>query len=131
VSHGSFNTQLLKAKVSAGTRKWSFVTAVSRISSDNDFELPNGDRNANGQYQSNNVSASAAFRINNRNILKFYSQLTDGERNFSLFLPSDTNQKYFDFNTRNLLEWENRSGNLISKLKVAHLNEQYTYFLNI
>src|SRR5690606_15255723 len=60
VSHGSFNTQLLKAKVSAGTRKWSFVTAVSRISSDNDFELPNGDRNANGQYQSNNVSASAA-----------------------------------------------------------------------
>ncbi|MBF6607894.1 MAG: TonB-dependent receptor [Flavobacterium sp.] len=131
VSHGSFNTQLLKAKVSAGTRKWSFVTAVSRISSDNDFELPNGGRNINGQYQSNNVSASTAFRINNRNILKFYSQLTDGERNFSLFLPSDTNQKYFDFNTRNLLEWENRSGKLISKLKVAHLNEQYTYFLNI
>ena len=128
---GSFNTLAINYNVDAGGKNWTVNAAISHNKSDNNFKLFNGGRNINGRFTNLSFSANAAYRLNRGNILKFYNSVFEGDRHFSLLTPTDTKTKYFDSNSRNLLQWENTLGKLKSKIGAAYLKESYEYFQNI
>jgi len=131
VNYGSFNTQGYHYKTNIGTDRFSASVSITRNSSDNDYDYANGGTNINGQYYNTSVNAVAAYKLNAKNRLTFYSYLFDGERHFSLIFPSEVKTKYRDANTRNLLEWAGNYGKFTSKLKAAFLQEEYKYYPNI
>ncbi|MCR5861761.1 TonB-dependent receptor [Flavobacterium sp. J372] len=129
--YGSFNTLGMNYNMQAGTERFTMQASASRNSSDNDFEYPNSKlKNDNGQYYNTSLNASAAYKLTNRQTLKFYSYMFDGERHFSRTLAAPSRSKYHDTNTRNLLEWEAVNSSSTSKVKLAHLTEKYRYFEN-
>ena len=132
VYYGDFNTLSAVYGITAATNKWSVNASLTRNSSDNDFKfVGQEDRNVNGQYYNNNLSTAIGYKINAKNSIKFYSELYDGERHFSLTSPYAVKTKYQDFNTRNLVTWTSIVGNSTSNLKVAYITEHYNYFEDI
>lgn len=129
--YGSFGTYGLNYKLNAGTDRFSTQVSISRNASDNDYGYPNGGSNINGQFYNTSLNAALAYKLNDANSLKFYSYVFDGERHFSLILPSETKTKYRDTNYRNLLEWQSQFGRFTSKVKAAFLSEHYKYYQNI
>lgn len=129
---GSFNTHDLRYRFKTARGDWSLLVSGARNSSDNDYKLPN-DRgeNSNGEFYNNTLNIGVAYRFSRQNTLKFYSELFEGARHFSLIRPSETKTKYKNLNSRNLLEWENKFSNFTSLAKVAFLDEHYKYFDNI
>lgn len=132
LSYGSFSTVNAAYNLRASNRQMSAELGVSRNSSDNDYEYPNtkNKHNENGQYYNSSMNAAFGYRISNRNFVKMYSQIFEGERHFSGTLAAKSKSKYQDLNSRNLLEWDSFFGTFISKLKFAWLSEQYKYFEN-
>lgn len=131
-NYGSYNTVGIHYDTRFATEKFGIVASVSRNSSDNDYDFADGSgHNRNGQYYNNSYNVTAGYTLNAYNTLRLYSYLYDGDRHFSLMLPSDTRTKYHDFNTRNMLEWVLEKQQFISKLKAAHLHEEYKYYPNI
>lgn len=129
--YGSFNTLGMNYKVQAGTEKFSVQASASRNSSDNDFDYPNSKlKNDNGQYYNTSFNAAAAYKLTDNQTLKFFTYSFDGERHFSRTRAAPSRSKYQDTNTRNLLEWEVRGTSYTSKVKLAHLTEEYRYFEN-
>lgn len=132
LQYGSFNTLDARYKIKTSGNKWSLSVALARNSSDNDYEWPVEDRiNENGKFYNNNLNIGLAYRLSDKNTLKFYSEVFDGERHFSLIRPSETRTKYRDLNTRNLLEWVSEFGDLISVARLAYLDENYRYYENV
>lgn len=131
-NYGSFNTLGLHYAGTMATDKFSASLSFTRNSSDNDYDYVGKDgHNLNGQYYNNSASATVGYKINQKNVLTYYSYLFDGERHFSLIFPSETRTKYDNFDTRNMLEWTGYYGRFTSKLKAAYLSEKYKYFDNI
>lgn len=133
-SIGSFNTQDLSYKTQYGNDRFSVGVAVAYTHSDNDFtyEVRNREReNLNGQFYNVSLGTTLGYKINERNTLRYYNNVYDGERHFSLILPTETPTKYHDFNTRQLLEWEAKYGKFLSVLRGAYLTERYEFFGNI
>ncbi|PKD16984.1 TonB-dependent receptor [Salegentibacter salinarum] len=132
VQYGSFNTLDARYKIKTSGKKWSLSVATARNSSDNDYEWPiEGRENENGEFYNSNLNLGFAYRLNKKNTLKFYSEIFDGERHFSLIRPSETKTKYQNFDTRNLLEWVGEFDDFISVARLAHLNENYKFYGNI
>ena len=132
LQYGSFNTLDARYKIKTSTKKWSLSAALARNSSDNDYDWPlKGRKNVNGSFYNNNLNIGLAYRFNKRNTLKFYSEVFEGERHFSLIRPSETKTKYSNVNSRNLLEWVSEFGNFISVARLAYLDENYRYYPNI
>ncbi|MDI1256810.1 MAG: TonB-dependent receptor [Flavobacterium sp.] len=130
--YGSFNTLGLHYGLDVSNGKYSLKVSLSNNSSDNDYAYPkSGFKNENGQFFNRSYNVAFGYKINLKNFLKFYSQIFDGERHFSLASPSDTKTKYKDFNTRHLLEWSCYQNHFVSKLKLAYLSEEYNYFGDI
>jgi len=132
-SIGSFNTQDVSYSSKYGDDKLSLGLTIAYTHSDNDYsyEFNGQDRtNLNGQFYNVAVSTNLGYKINSKNTLRYYSYLFDGERHFSLVLPTETPTKYKDFNTRQLLEWEGKYGKVLSVLRGAYLTESYKYFGN-
>ncbi|HEU0137915.1 MAG TPA: TonB-dependent receptor [Flavobacterium sp.] len=128
-SYGSFNTFAAQYDLKASTDRLSIGANFSRNSSDNDFEFVNGlGANTNGQFYNNNLSTSIGYRINNGNTLRFFSNIYDSRRHFSLLTPTDNKTRYEDFNVRNLVEWITLSGAFSSIVKAAFIVEEYKYF---
>lgn len=131
LSYGSFNTLNANYKLSVANEKWSTQVNVSRNSSDNDYGyLGTDQKNENGQFYNTSLNADFAYKLNKSNFIKFYSQLFESERHFSGTLAALSKSKYEDLNARNLLEWDGFWNAFTSKLRVAFLSEQYTYFEN-
>lgn len=128
LNYGSYNTQGLNYKFNAANKKFSSSFAISRNSSDNDYEYPSGIINENGQYYNTSLNASLGYKLNEKNILRLYSYFYDGERHFSRTVSAPSLSKYKDYNTRNLLEWLGIYGKFTSKLKAAYLTENYKYY---
>ena len=132
VSYGSFHTLDARYNLEASTNKWSVDFSLVRNSSDNDYAYPDEGRfNENGQYENTGANLGFAYKLNQTNRLKFFSQIYDGERHFSLIRSSETKTRYEDFNFRNLLEWELYAGKFTSISRFAFLAEEYKYFGNI
>ncbi|MES2574930.1 MAG: TonB-dependent receptor [Bacteroidota bacterium] len=131
INYGSFNTLGVNYKMQMATTKFSTQVSISRNSSDNDYAyLDTNKKNENGQFYNTSLNVNLGYKIDPKNVLKFYSYLFDGERHFSGTLAAPSKSKYIDLNTRNLLEWIGTYNQFISKFKVAFLSEKYKYFEN-
>ncbi len=129
---GSFNTSDFSYNSHFSNEQLSVNISVSHTFSDNDFNYINSSRsNINGEFNNLGLTANIGYKINSNNILKYYSYVYDGKRQFSLILPTETPTKYEDFNTRQLLEWNGMYGKFLSTLKLAYITERYKYFANI
>ena len=131
VNYGSFNTIGANYKIKMATTKFSAQAAISRNSSDNDYDYLNSNlKNENGQFYNTSMNVSLGYKINSSQILKLHSHLFDSERYLSGTLAASSQSKYIDLTNRNLLEWIGTYNHFVSKLKVAFLNENYKYFEN-
>lgn len=111
------------------SNKKTLQIQYSRNSSDNDYKYLNTTlKNENGAFTNDHFSLQFGYQLNNKNQLAYYNQLLQSDRQFSAALYSVSNAKYKDLQIRNLLEWTNLYGQLVSKTKVAHLLENYQYF---
>jgi vitamin B12 transporter len=129
--YGSYNTFGLNYNLKAGTEKLSADINISRNTSDNDYTYPGTDlKNENGQYRNTSINAAIGYKLDDKNILRFYSYAFNGERHFSGTLAAPSRSKYRDINTRNLVEWTGIYNRFTSRLKAAYLYEKYKYFEN-
>lgn len=130
--YGSFATYDVNFQSQLASEKYSLQLSIVHSASENDFEwIGKNRKNLNGQYENSSFSANFGYKINDKNTLKFYSNLFNGERHFSLVLPSETPTKYDNFDFRNLLEWTSFIDKFTSRVKLAHLLEEYEYYPNI
>ena len=132
INHGSFNTTGINFKSTFADDKSSTQVSISRNSSTNDYPILNYPdlKNENGQFKNTSMNLSLGYKINDNNLLKFYSQFFDSERFLSASLGGISNAKYQDFNTRNLLEFSYLSNKFNHVIKTAFLTENYKYFSN-
>lgn len=131
LGYGSFNTFQGHYKIAASNEKVSANVGVSRNSSTNDYDYIDSKKdlkNQNGQFYNTSLNAAFGYKINQRNYLKLYSQVFEGERHFSGTTAAVGKSKYRDLNTRNMLEWAGLYDKFTSKLKVASFSEKYHYF---
>ncbi len=132
LSYGSFNTYDARYQLTAADKNWSTKISFSRNQSDNDFEYIDADRkNLNGAFYNNSLNAVFGYQFHENNTLKFYSEVFESERHFSLIRPSENRTKYEDVSLKNLLEWEVSGKKITSIARFAYLKEEYKYFPNI
>ncbi|MFL9843679.1 TonB-dependent receptor plug domain-containing protein [Flavobacterium rhizosphaerae] len=129
--YGSYNTLNASYKLKTTSDNWSALLAISRNSSDNDYEYPGYNmKNTNGQYYNTGVNAAIGYKLNKNNILRLYSYFYDGNRHFSGTIAAGSKSMYDDINTRTLVEWSGYYNKFTSRLKLAYLDEHYKYYEN-
>lgn len=132
LQYGSYNTANARYRLKAARGNWSLSLSLARNSSDNDYEYPDDKgKNHNGQFYSNGLNLGLAYRLDQRNTLRFHSELFQGERHFSLMRASETRTKYRNLDLRNLLEWKNQTDGFKSVGRLAYLSESYKYFMDV
>jgi iron complex outermembrane receptor protein len=131
LNYGSFETFGGNYQLEIGKEKWAVQASLSANSSENDYEY-NGynKKNENGEFANKSFNFSIGHQINESNFIKFYSYLFEGKRHFSGTITVTSNDKYLDFNTRNMLEWILFKNNFTSKVKAAYVTEEYNYYEN-
>lgn len=128
---GSFDSYSLNYNSKYSNEDLSFNLNVGKTASDNDYPYLNSNlKNENGHYYNHNLSLSAAHKLNEKNTLKFHGNIVESKRNFSLISVNSIPTKYYDYNTRSMLEWQNRSAGFESQFKWVHLGENYRYYPN-
>lgn len=130
-SIGSFSTYNSLYKFKIATEKLALKLGVSYNESENDYKLFGTDfKNFNGAYNNFNMSVGLAYKFNSREQLKFYSTSYLSKRLFSGETPNPTgaNDKYKDFNNRNLLVYNYHQNKFNHELKLAFLTQEYQYF---
>ncbi|TDE03216.1 TonB-dependent receptor plug domain-containing protein [Flavobacterium hiemivividum] len=132
VYYGAFNSLSAIYAITAAAKKWSTNASFTRNSSDNDFKFIGKEgKNTNGEFYNSSLSTAIGYKVNANNSIKFYSEIYDGERHFSLTSPNSVKTKYQDYNTRNLLTWSSNIGRSVSNFKLAYITEHYKYFEDI
>lgn len=138
LDYGSFNTLGIHFNSKISSNKFVIQIGLSRNSSDNNYEYVQAynwkgekQRNINGQFYNNNLNVNFGYKFNSNNFLKFYSQTSNSNRNFSLISETDTKTKYIESFDRNLLEYEGNFDNLTINFKNAFIYENYEYYGNI
>lgn len=132
-SLGSFSTYNSLYKFKFSTEKLALKLGVSYNESENDYKLLGTDfKNFNGAYNNFNMSVGLAYKFNSKTQLKFYSTSYVSKRLFSGELPNPTgaNEKYKDFNNRNLLVYNYQKNKFNHELKLAFLTQEYQFFDN-
>ena len=125
---GSFSTFQNLLKASTSNDKWSLSFALSRFSSENDYDWPGTSReNLNGGFEHYNSNLSLARKLNKNNRITYHGMYFNGDRNFSLLFPSDPPSNYSNEDHRHLLEWESQLSEVTSILKFAFFNEDFQY----
>ncbi len=131
-AYGSFNTLETRYAFQKQFKALKFKLAFARRQSDNDFDIPEQNRsNENGQFEMNSLDAVFRYDLSDQDVLSYFTNVTFGERNFSLIRPTDPRTKYDNVDSRNMIEWRNTSNDFQSKLKIAYLTEDFTYFDNL
>lgn len=126
---GSFNTWFNSVQFRQASSKKTLQVQLSRTASDNDYKYLNTPfKNENGGFINEQFSLQFGYQLNANNQLAYYNQLLQSDRELSAPLYAISKAKYKDFQIRNLWEWTNVSGRLVSKTKVAHLLENYQYY---
>ncbi|MBK0371206.1 TonB-dependent receptor plug domain-containing protein [Flavobacterium agrisoli] len=138
IDYGSFNTQGIHYKTNYTTQKWSTQVGFSRNSSTNDYDYIGrynwkGEPlwNQNGEYEIIGFNANLAYQLNETNLLQFYSQTSNTDRNTSLVSPTETKSKYVNGFNRNLVSYTGNFNGLTTNLKMAYITEDYHYFPEI
>ncbi len=128
---GSFETYQNLYKFKLTDNKLALNFGVSYNQSENNYKLLDTEfRNFNGAFKNLGFNASGAFLLSNYSNLKFYTANYSGERFFSGELPNPlaANDKYQDFNHRNLLIYTNEVSMLKHEVQLAHLMQEYRFF---
>jgi len=95
VYYGAFNSLSAIYAITAATKKWSTNASFTRNSSDNDFKFIGKEgKNTNGEFYNSSLSTAIGYKVNANNSIKFYSEIYDGERHFSLTSPNSVKTKY-------------------------------------
>jgi len=132
LNYGSFNSYGVSYKTSYSEKNTSLSLGYSRNSSDNDYTYLGTDRkNKNGQYHNTNIALAAGVKLSKFDELRLFANIFDGNRNFSLPTPNALATKYYDFNTRSLVEWIRDYKRIRSSVKLAYITENYEYYPNI
>ncbi|WP_452223415.1 TonB-dependent receptor plug domain-containing protein [Lacinutrix chionoecetis] len=130
-SYGSFDTKQFTALSDFGNDKFSGNIGLSYVDSKNDYKFIGTDKvNENGAFNNRNINANFGYFISNKDVIKLYHQTFIGERNLSATLVAPSQSAYKDTNLRNMLEWSRLGSRVNSKLKIAHLHEEFKYFEN-
>ena len=130
-SISSFSTYNSLYKFKLSTEKLALKLGMSYNESENDYKLFGTDfKNFNGAYNNFNMSVGLAYKFNPKSELKFYSTSYMSKRLFSGEIPNPTgaNEKYKDFNNRNLLVYNYQINKFNHELKLAFLTQEYQYF---
>lgn len=131
LGYGSFNTQSINYNNSLGTGKWSSTIGINYNSSDNDYRyLETDGLNTNGEFNHLNLNFNSGISLANNHVIKLFHQTFVGDRNLSGTLLAPGRSKFEDENFRTQVEWGHFGDKLTSKLKVAHLYEQFKYYEN-
>ena len=129
LSYASFNTPSGYYKSTYAIDKFYIDAAVDYRKSDNDFEYLDTDQsNENGEFENINLNLNLGVKIAPKQLLKFYHNSFIGDRNFSGTLTAPSDDGFKDRNTRSLVEWQVRDAKYDSKLRVAHIFEQFKFF---
>lgn len=127
--YGSYHAYSALLKSAYSNDQISLQFSGGRSASDNDHKILGTDRkNKNGQFYNQLFNVAAAYKISPKHSLKFYGNLYDGERHFSLISEHALATKYHDYHTRTMLEWDGKLNRFNSNLKLAHLNEKFRYY---
>lgn len=130
--YGIFNTFDGRFQTKVASDKYSLNVGFTHSFSDNDYEwIGKNRKNLNGAFENSTFNADFGYKLSQNNILKFHSQYFKGERHFSLIIPTETPTKYHNTDIKNLLEWTSFFDKFTSRVKLAHLYEQYKYFPHI
>lgn len=128
-NYGSFNRYGLNFQSKYSDEKISLNFQFGRNGSDNDFKIAEQNRNnRNGQFYHQYLSVATAYKLNSKNILKWYGNISDSDRNFSLISSNAQPSKYEDYSTKSMLEWDSKLGKFQSNLKGIYLGEKFEYF---
>ncbi|RRO18803.1 TonB-dependent receptor plug domain-containing protein [Flavobacteriaceae bacterium 14752] len=130
--YGSFNTFESRYHYQNQWENFKLKLAYARRQSDNDFDIPEQNRNnLNGQFEMNSIDATVALDLSKHHQLQYFGNYSFGERHFSLLRLSDPKTKFDNADTRNMLAWQSQWKNMQSKLKLAHLTENFTFYDNL
>lgn len=132
-SVGSFETYNSLYKFSFGSDKTAVKFGVSYNQSENDYDWLGYDlKNENGSYNNLSFNLGIAQELTKHSDLRFYSSKYNGHREFSGVLPNPAaaNEKYKDFNFRNLLDFNFYKNDFSHTVKLAYLTQEYQYFEN-
>ena len=130
-SVGSYQTYQNLYKFSYGTTVFSLKIGAEVNQSENDYTwLGTEYKNENGAYQNSNFNVSAGYKISETSVFSLFLTKYNAERHFSGELPdpSKANEKYKDFNQRNLLVYETKYKQLEHVFKAGYLTQEYHYF---
>lgn len=129
--YGSFETKKAQLNTSFGNESLNISAGLNYVSSDNNYRYLGTNRfNDNGEFENLNLNLNAGTFFNQKNLLKFYHNTFFGDRNFSGGLHLNGRDRYEDRNSRSLLEWQYRQGQIRSTVRFAQVYEHYKYFQN-
>ena len=128
---GSYQTYTIQASGLLSTDNLFAKVSLGGSRSENDYPYVNSDLfNENGEYKNYNINGVFAFKINDKNRLGFYTSIFDNDRNTSRTITAASNAKLLNFDSRYLLDWKYLGNRYTSSLKLAYLNESFTYFFD-
>ncbi|QTD37848.1 TonB-dependent receptor [Polaribacter batillariae] len=130
-SFGSYNTSNNLYKFNLSSQKLAVKLGISYNKSNNDYPLLKTDfKNSNGAYKNISFNTGLSYKLSSFSELNFYSTSYLGDRLFSGELPNPTsaNEKYKDFNNRNLLVYNHQKGSFTNEVKIAFLTQEYHYY---
>lgn len=130
-SIGSYKTYQNLYKFSYGTDRFVIKVGGELNQSENDYPwLGTEYKNENGSYKNYNINISAGFKLSEKSKLSLYLTKYQADRHFSGELPnpSSANEKYKDFNQRNLLVYEFVNSSFSHVFKAGYLTQEYRYF---
>ena len=128
---GSYQTYTIQASGLISTDNLFAKVSLGGSRSENDYPYDNSDLfNENGEYKNYNINGVFAFKINDKNRLGFYTSIFDNDRNTSRTITAASNAKLLNFDSRYLLDWKYLGNRYTSSLKLAYLNESFTYFFD-
>ncbi|WP_299016775.1 TonB-dependent receptor [uncultured Polaribacter sp.] len=131
VSAGSYNTSNNLYKFKYFSNNLAVKFGVSYNASDNDYPLLGTNlNNENGAYKNVSFNGGFSHKITKCSELNLYSTTYLGERLFSGELPNPlvANDKYKDFNHRNLITYSIAKNNYTNQVNIAYLTEEYRFF---
>ncbi|WP_422079692.1 TonB-dependent receptor plug domain-containing protein [Ulvibacterium sp.] len=131
IGYGSFDTRNANYNQSFGTGRWSTSFGINYTQSDNDYRyLETDDRNRNGEFENINLNFNTGYVLSDKQVLRLYHQSFIGDRNLSGTLIAPGRSRYKDNHYRTQLEWGRFGEKAASKIKLAHLHEEFKYFEN-
>lgn len=130
-SLASYNTQSLLIGTSNSSDNFYYKISINGVKSDNDYPYLKTDIiNENAKFKNYQIKTVLAYKLDNKNQLKLFSNYSNNYRELSRSLTATSKNLYKNEDNRILLNWLNTSNNYNSDLKIAYLNENYKFFLD-